>query len=118
MPDLPPRTLQFDLRPDKEQALIVCGKAIASFQLVGMVLYAKDYHYIADVRDPRIGAGWLRIDSNDADGVGQATAPASNRIKHKNRIYYPVVAAYVRVPPGSEGEEEWPEDEPLGPGTP
>ena len=79
MPDLPPRTLQFDLRPDKEQVLSVCGKAIASFQLVGMILYAKDYHYIADVRDPRDGVEYAQPCKAAEKTHSEATGRANQR---------------------------------------
>ena len=96
LPDDPPRNLQYSLRPHDTRQLVVSGTTVGNYRLASMILYSKGYHYIADCCDPRDGC-WLRIDSNGSRGIGQVSEPATGRIMHQGKSYYPVLAAYARV---------------------
>ena len=66
-----------------------------SYRLVGMLMYAKGYHFFADVIDPR-ERRWLRYDGMVAGGVGQPVVPTGGATMHDDHRYYPTLAVYVR----------------------
>ena len=74
----------------------VFGEARAAYQLIGVIMYAKNYHWISDVLD-KTEKRWLRYDGIDADGVGQPTAAPHGAVRHKSTRYFPYTAVYAQV---------------------
>ena len=101
LPDDPPTGLPYDLRPNTApRPLVVGGVAQGSYRLVGVLMYAKGFHFFVDVLDAR-ERRWLRYDGMVADGVGQPVEPTGGAMLHGApgrvpRRYYPTVAVYVR----------------------
>ena len=69
-----------------------------------MLMYAKGYHFVADVLDPR-ERRWLRYDGmvhslSDCphSGVGQPVEPTGGAMMHgvPRKRYYPTLAVYSR----------------------
>ena len=96
LPADPPAGLPYDLRPSAAPRPLVIGGAVqGSYRLVGMLMYAKGYHFFADVIDPR-ERRWLRYDGMVAGGVGQPVVPTGGATMHDDHRYYPTLAVYVR----------------------
>lgn len=71
----------------------------ACYRLVGVLLFSRAArHFVADVHDP-YEATWLRYDANANAAVGTRVAPPSGRVQHEGATYYPLLLAYVRMPP-------------------
>ena len=62
-----------------------------------MLMYAKGYHFVADVLDPR-ERRWLRYDGMVHSGVGQPVEPTGGAMMHgvPRKRYYPTLAVYSR----------------------
>ena len=95
LPDDPPVGLPYDLLPAAVRTLVVGGVVQWSYRLVSILMYAKGYHFFADVLDPR-ERRWLRYDGLVADGVGQPVEPTGGAMRHGQRRYYPTLAVYSR----------------------
>jgi hypothetical protein len=91
---------------------MIDGSCIGPYQLIGVMLYKLDTHYIADVYDATYG--WVRYDAYEpADGVGQRVQPPTGRTQHTHGLsgeYYPVELLYARI---SVGGAPGAADEPL-----
>ena len=97
LPDDPPRGLPYNLQPNcSPRPLVVGGVTHSSYQLVGMLMYSKGYHFFADVLDP-CERRWLRYDGAVAGGVGQSIEPTGRAMRHGGRTYYPTIVMYVKV---------------------
>jgi len=95
LPGEPPADLPYDLRPSAEpRQLVIGGSVQGSYRLVGVLMYAKGYHFFADVIDPR-ERRWLRYDGRVAGGVGQPVVPTGGATIHGKDRYYPTLAVYV-----------------------
>ena len=103
LPDAPPAGMPYDLRPDAEpRTLTVGGLAQGTYRLVGVLMYARGYHFVADVLDV-CERRWLRYDGMVADGVGQPIEPTGGAMMHGHgcgRRYYPTLAVYAREAEG------------------
>ena len=95
LPDALPHDRPYHLRPTEARELPLHG---ATYRLVGVLLYAHNYHYIADVHDP-VDASWVRYDANANGGIGTPVAPPVGLTHHHGHVYYPIALAYVRVAP-------------------
>ena len=101
-PPYPAAALPYDLRPSAEpRRLVIGGSVQGSYRLVGVLMYAKGYHFFADVIDPR-ERRWLRYDGRVAGGVGQPTMAGGvgqptmhGKPGEPRRYYYPTLAVYV-----------------------
>eukprot|EP00966_Prymnesium_polylepis_P108201 2505048-Prymnesium_polylepis.1 len=116
MPDDPPRGLAYDLQSSTSQELVLFARGtVAYYRLVAVIMYAKNYHFFADVRDPRHD-GWFRFDGMEADGVGQPINPPSGRVRHRHRVYVPICAMYLQT--NSAPQQEPPQPQPSPPQPP
>ena len=70
--------------------------AQGSYRLVGTLMYARGYHFFADVLDPREWR-WLRYDGMVADGVAQPVTPTGGAMWHRGKRYYPTCVVYVKA---------------------
>ena len=96
LPDAPPSDLHYLLRPTEMRDLSIGGQLIGKYMLVALIMYAKGYHYFADVLDPH-ERRWLRYDGLLAQGVGQPIAPtAGAQIDRGGTRWYPILAVYAR----------------------
>jgi hypothetical protein len=80
----------------------VGGLAQGTYRLVGVLMYARGYHFVADVLDV-CERRWLRYDGMVADGVGQPIEPTGGAMMHGHgcgRRYYPTLAVYAREAEG------------------
>ena len=66
--------------------LTVGGAAQGSYRLVGVLMYARGYHFFADVLNPR-EQRWLRYDGCVAGGVGQPVEPTGGAMRHGQHRY-------------------------------
>ena len=86
---------RYDITP-AVQELRSIHRPLGSFQLVGMLRYHRDYHFIADICDPR--DGWMRCDGMTAQGVACRIEPGRGRIEHTDGVeYHPIMVVYALV---------------------
>ena len=75
------------------------GDDVGTYELIGVLLYKKQTHYITTVYDRTYG--WVRYDGYPpANGVGQRVPPPEGRVRHVHGLsgeYYPVDVLYARV---------------------
>ena len=95
--DSPSPSRSFTLRPEEAREMPLHN---ASYRLVGVLLYAHSYHYIADVLDADEGR-WIRYDANANGALGVPVEAPTGRAHHQDDPYYAILLAYVRVPRGS-----------------
>ena len=95
LPDDPPPALPYLLRPSEVRTLSFDGKEHGRYRLIGLLMYRKRCHFLADVFDPREQC-WLRYDGMDADGVGQPVRCTGGAVRHRGGRYYPIMAVYAR----------------------
>jgi hypothetical protein len=95
LPDNPPPALPYKLRPSEVRTLSFEGEDHGRYRLIGLLMYRKGYHFIADVLDP-CEVCWLRYDGMDANGVGQPIECTGGAVRHRGGRYYPTMAVYAR----------------------
>ena len=71
------------------------GEDHGRYRLIGLLMYRKGYHFIADVLDP-CEVCWLRYDGMDANGVGQPIECTGGAVRHRGGRYYPTMAVYAK----------------------
>ena len=95
LPDDPPAGMPYALRPSEVRTLSFGGKVHGHYRLIGVLMYRKGYHFLADVFDPRERL-WLRYDGMHMHGAGQPIEMRGGAVRHVGKRYYPTLAVYAR----------------------
>jgi hypothetical protein len=101
LPDTPSGRVRYTLRAEEQRDLIISGQSFGSYQLVGIILYKKGAHYIADVLD-QTARVFVRYDGmhNGGRGVAAGAPGPTGKVQHNGPsagTYFPVLCAYTRV---------------------
>ena len=93
--------MQYNLRATETHELTVNEDGHGLYKLVGVLMYKRGSHFMADVLDPREEC-WLRYDGMCANGVGQPIPTPSGAVWHasipegKESRFYPILTVYAR----------------------
>ena len=96
-PDIRPQSMTYDLNAQAAQKLACFGQRDCFYELIGVVMYAKDCHFFADVRQPGDGQ-WLRYDGLSNEGIGVPIQPPRGVVYLSGMRFYPNIVAYRLLP--------------------